>query len=396
MTTPAGWYDDGSGRQRWWDGQEWTEHFAPETAAPAEATAAGDSQSSSDDSVWSAPSASETPAASENPSSDAIASEAPATEAPASEAPANEWPAHEPSANGAGETPSSDAPAYEAPAADVPSNEAPTSDATAATTPISDDFSYAPPAAPPAVPPYGAQGDAYGSGAPAYGAPGAYPAAPGAYQPGAGQYPTTGYPAAEPAGPAKPSVLGLIGLGLAALGTILAFIPIINGFSFVPLAAGFIVALISLFLKGKKWPGIAGLILSVVGTIIAVIMVFVYLFSFAQTVSDEIDSLPSSSPSVPSSEPTPDDSTSPDDSASGSRPTVEEVETGINAIIAMSGAEGYTPEQVTCLAQEFVNSDLDDATLRKIADSTGDFADAETAVAFTEKFSEALPICLVP
>ncbi len=395
MTTPAGWYDDGSGRQRWWDGQEWTEHYAPETAAPTEATAAGDSQSGaaaedaassqtsepaaagSDDAVWSGTAASETPAA-----------ETPAAETPASEAPANEWPANEPSVN--------DAPVSEAPAADAPSYDAPASDATAATTPISDDFSYAPPAAPPAVPPYGAQGDTYGSGAPAYGAPGSYPAASGAYQPGAGQYPTTGYPAAEPAGPAKPSVLGLVGLGLAVVGTILAFIPIINGFSFVFLAAGFIVALISLFLKGKKWPGISGLILSVVGTIIAVIMVFVYLVAFAQSVSDEIDSLPSSPPSVPSAEPTPDDSTTPDDSVSGSRPTVEEVETGINAIIAMSGAEGYTPEQVTCLAQEFVNSDLDDATLRKIADSTGDFADAETAVAFTEKFSEALPICLVP
>ncbi|MGB3373679.1 MAG: DUF2510 domain-containing protein, partial [Microbacterium sp.] len=29
MSTPAGWYDDGSGRQRWWDGQQWTENFAP-------------------------------------------------------------------------------------------------------------------------------------------------------------------------------------------------------------------------------------------------------------------------------------------------------------------------------------------------------------------------------
>ncbi len=30
MSTPAGWYDDGSGRQRWWDGAQWTEHFADE------------------------------------------------------------------------------------------------------------------------------------------------------------------------------------------------------------------------------------------------------------------------------------------------------------------------------------------------------------------------------
>lgn len=28
MSTPAGWYDDGSGRQRWWDGGQWTERFA--------------------------------------------------------------------------------------------------------------------------------------------------------------------------------------------------------------------------------------------------------------------------------------------------------------------------------------------------------------------------------
>lgn len=29
MSTPAGWYDDGSGRQRWWDGSQWTENYAP-------------------------------------------------------------------------------------------------------------------------------------------------------------------------------------------------------------------------------------------------------------------------------------------------------------------------------------------------------------------------------
>lgn len=30
MSVQAGWYDDGSGRQRWWDGERWTDHFAPE------------------------------------------------------------------------------------------------------------------------------------------------------------------------------------------------------------------------------------------------------------------------------------------------------------------------------------------------------------------------------
>lgn len=26
----AGWYDDGSGRMRWWDGQQWTDQYQPE------------------------------------------------------------------------------------------------------------------------------------------------------------------------------------------------------------------------------------------------------------------------------------------------------------------------------------------------------------------------------
>ncbi|SJM45053.1 DUF2510 domain-containing protein [Microbacterium sp. JB110] len=28
MSTPAGWYDDGSGRLRWWDGERWTDRFS--------------------------------------------------------------------------------------------------------------------------------------------------------------------------------------------------------------------------------------------------------------------------------------------------------------------------------------------------------------------------------
>ena len=41
--TPAGWYDDGTGRQRYWDGRQWTEQFAPaEPAAPAAPAAPAD------------------------------------------------------------------------------------------------------------------------------------------------------------------------------------------------------------------------------------------------------------------------------------------------------------------------------------------------------------------
>lgn len=43
MSMPAGWYDDGSGRQRWWDGSRWTDDYAQNqnaTAAPVTSTSA--------------------------------------------------------------------------------------------------------------------------------------------------------------------------------------------------------------------------------------------------------------------------------------------------------------------------------------------------------------------
>lgn len=36
----AGWYDDGSGRQRWWDGSAWTDQFAEEQPAAPERSSA--------------------------------------------------------------------------------------------------------------------------------------------------------------------------------------------------------------------------------------------------------------------------------------------------------------------------------------------------------------------
>lgn len=313
MTTPAGWYDDGSGRQRWWDGQQWTEHFAPEAAASTDV--------------------SDEPVGPETPSIDGGVDAQNTFGAPG---------------------------------------------ATAPTTPLGDEFgAYAAPNSPAAAPAPSAE---------AYPGTPAYPASPSVY------------PAAAPYGqpdqdaPKKLSVLGLVGLGLSALGTILVFIPLIGFFGFILLAAGFVVSLISLFLKGKKWPGITGLILAVVGTVVGIVVSFVLLFAIAQGVSSEIDNQPTSSPSTEATSPSESEGTT-----GAGRPTAEELAVGIAAIIQSTGAEGYTPEHITCFANEFAASDIDDETLRIIA--SGDsaaFNDPDVALAFTEEFADALPNCILP
>ena len=342
-TTPAGWYDDGSGRQRWWDGQQWTEHFAPETAAAAEAESVSDA-----------------PVAPEG--TEALTGvETPATETPAVD-----------------EAPTADAP--EAPSTDDtlvrPSAEAPT----AATTPLGSGVPDYSPAATPEQPV-----SSYPGAAPAYsgaGAPSGYPAA--------APYVQTG-----PEAPKKLSVLGLVGLGLSAVGTILAFIPLIGFIGFILLGAGFIVSLISLFLKGKKWPGIAGLILSVVGGIISAVMFFVFFFAIAQNASDELNNLPSSSPSIEATEPGETDGT--DSADDGTRPTSAEVAVGLTAILASEGTEGYTEPQITCLSDLLVESELDNSALRAIAESDGTLTDVDAAYGFAEVLgdTEAISACFV-
>ncbi|WP_223628510.1 DUF2510 domain-containing protein [Microbacterium sp. EST19A] len=191
MTTPAGWYDDGSGNLRWWDGQQWTAHVR---AVPHPSP--------------------------EGPTETAV----------------------EPAADPAAQ------PAVE-PAAALPSEVS----LTGAADPE------------PFAPPYSLQPQAAGypgaAEAPSYPSVAAYPGAAQGYAAAPGM-PT-------PAPARKISVLGLIGLGAAVVGVVLACVPPIAVIGWVVLGIAFVVSLVSLFLRGTKWPGITGMGVTVFGTILA-------------------------------------------------------------------------------------------------------------------------------
>lgn len=52
MSTPAGWYDDGQGRQRWWDGVQWTDRYAERTSPPPYAPVGSDQSQSTPKNFW--------------------------------------------------------------------------------------------------------------------------------------------------------------------------------------------------------------------------------------------------------------------------------------------------------------------------------------------------------
>lgn len=209
MTTPAGWYDDGSGNRRWWDGLRWTEHVVAGRQTPA---------------------SSEAPSSPEAATSPEAAPAAPVT-----------------------------------PAVDAE----PT----------------------PFVPPYTLAGQVASA-----------PAAPTppdgmAYPPYDG-YPTASWPVAPAPQPTSGvPVVGIIGLIAVVIGVVCASIPVIAIAGWALLAVGFVMSLVSLFLRGRKWPGITGLVVAVIGAILAAAVSFLVLATSSSSTNDGVPfAIPSERP----------------------------------------------------------------------------------------------------
>lgn len=187
MTTPAGWYDDGSGNRRWWDGTQWTAHVVagPQPAADQQTTA---------------PLAPAVPASAPEA---AIAPFAPPFVLPASNA-------------------------Y--PGASIVGGQASLAPATAPT----------------------------------------------------------------PSPPRKMSILGLIGLIAAFLGMVLSCVPPLAIVGWLVLGLAFTVSLVSLFFRHAKWPGIAGISVTVIGAFLAVAISLVSLGISSPPEADDAPSAPSS------------------------------------------------------------------------------------------------------
>lgn len=112
--------------------------------------------------------------------------------------------------------------------------------------------------------------------------------------------------AATPAAPVAPAPrkvvhpIGWIALSAAVLGFLFACIPgaLIIGWILLPIA--FILAIVAIAVKGKKWPGVVALILSIIGTIVGVAVFFA---AAANAVHAAIDKVTDTTVSAPTDDP---------------------------------------------------------------------------------------------
>lgn len=103
----------------------------------------------------------------------------------------------------------------------------------------------------------------------------------------------------------KTPVLGIIGLSVTALGVVLSCIPPVALIGWILLGLGLVTSLVSIFLPGRKWPGIAGVALGVLGGVLAVAVLLLTIGSTDGPDASE-DPAPVSTPGPrPSDEPAP-------------------------------------------------------------------------------------------
>ncbi|MFJ4225493.1 septum formation family protein [Microbacterium sp. NPDC089695] len=264
MSIPAGWYDDGSGRRRWWDGSTWTQHTLAPAPTPQSAETTP-SASAVDDGTARDAAESPTEVIPENAAANPLPHEV--TTTPDAVTSAQET------------TASPFTPPWVHPGGTL---------AEQTTTPIADATAAG----------YVSAGVAPSAAGVAPGAsPGAQPfaaGAPGAYSGVA--YPGWGAPSA-PAPRRGFPVLGVIALGLAVLGAVLACIPLIALAGWVALGLGFVLGVVSLFLRAPRWPGIVGMGVSVLGSFLAVAVALIAFGSIGGT-SPEAGGTPVTTPTT--------------------------------------------------------------------------------------------------
>lgn len=293
---PAGWYEDGFGGRRYWDGDAWTQYVAPAAETVPLTPLDPDSTTTA-----------VLATGDENPTIPFVWGSRGSDAASSGHGYGDAQPTT-PYAATAATTP------YAAPA---PAVAYAASAPTAPTTPTT---------------PYSTAGANPYAASPSYGAP------PPTALPG--------HPFTEPSNPG-PNVVGIIGLLLAILGLVITFIPASNGFAWILVPVAFVLSIIGLFLRGAKWAAVTGLVVSIIAAIVGIVMFVTFLIGSLGTVFEGIDDtlpdvpvFPQPVPDDPGAEPAPEQPQAP---VEGSLAFGDTMTWDDGVALTVSAPEPYTP-----------------------------------------------------
>ncbi|RZS64554.1 uncharacterized protein DUF2510 [Agromyces ramosus] len=232
---PAGWYEDGSGGRRYWDGDAWTQYVAPGPVAEPPSQVGPDSAATE-----------VLPAGNDGPTIPFV------------------WGSGGSDAAGSGSGGAASTPGSWRDPSSTYGRDA--SNTYADVTPTV---------------PYGAVGanpdgttESYGAGSTTV---------------------LAEHPFTEPSNPG-PNLVGIIGLVVAIVGLVFTLIPPVSGVAWILVPVAFVLSLIGLFLRGAKWAAITGLVVSIIAAIVGIVMFVTFVVGSIGTVFDEIDD---SIPDVP-------------------------------------------------------------------------------------------------
>lgn len=155
------------------------------------------------------------------------------------------------------------------------------------------------------------------------------------------------------------NVLGLIALGSSVLGLILGCIPVVFILGWILLFAGFVMGIIALVQKNKsKWAGITAIVVSVLGTILSMIIVFVVAVT---ALTESTDGEYSTSTSSPSSSATSEETPAAADSSTGNIGDTYVWDDGVS--LTISQPEAFKPSDTAAGAEDKELKDIQKYTV---------------------------------
>jgi hypothetical protein len=148
------------------------------------------------------------------------------------------------------------------------------------------------------------------------------------------------------------NVVGVIALGVAIVGLVFAFIPALSGFAWILVPVAFVLSIIGLSVRGAKWPAVTGLVVSIIAAVVGVVMLVNFVIGSVGTALDEIDEaipdvpgLPLPGQDEPGADPAPEQPDASDAPDAGSLAFGETMTWDDGVALTVSAPEPYTPSE---------------------------------------------------